>query len=80
VDGLVAEAPEFLQPLRARITSELPSEGKSTASIPLAFLASQLGRGLVSIEVRSVLCPIDTEQSPRCVTAVLRISKQVVVG
>jgi hypothetical protein len=77
---LVVEVPSFLQPLRARITTQLPSDGKLSATVPLAFLASGLGRGLVTIEVRAVLCPAGKESSKGCLPMVVRISKQVIVG
>ena len=80
VDGLVVEAPHFLAPLRARVTAELPSEGRASATVPLAFLASELGRGLIRIEVRAVLCPEAGESAQRCVPATLNISKQITVG
>lgn len=80
VDGLVVEVPSFLEPLRARITTELPTEGKARATVPLAFWASELGRGVVRIEVRAVLCPIGDKDSKRCAPVLVRISKQVTVG
>lgn len=56
-DALVTETPEFLQPLRARVT---PERFQATASreqkLRLAFVASKHGVGQVTVRARGVTC------------------------
>lgn len=56
-DALVTETPDFLQPLRSRVT---PERFQSTASrehkLRLAFVASKPGVGQVTVRARGVTC------------------------
>lgn len=56
-DALVTEAPEFVRPLRARLTPERFKEaGAAERKLTLAFVAAKPGVGLVVVKARVVVC------------------------
>ena len=65
-DALVTSAPEFVKPLRTRVT---PERFKGTAvgerKLSLAFVAAKAGVGQVVVKARAVVCRGEGEQE-RC--------------
>ena len=56
IDALVVEAPEFARPLRARI----PYRGslkEPQVELLLGLVASDVGRGRLTVRVRALVCP-----------------------
>ena len=56
-DALVTAAPEFVRPLRSRVTPERFKEaGSAERKLALAFVASKSGTGQVMVKARAVVC------------------------
>ncbi len=56
-DALVTAAPEFVRPLRARVTPErFKDSGSTERKLSLAFVAATAGLGQVVVKARAVLC------------------------
>jgi hypothetical protein len=56
-DALVTTAPEFVRPLRSRVTPERFMEaGTSERKLSLAFVAAKSGVGQVVVRARAVVC------------------------
>ena len=56
-DALVTSAPEFVRPLRARVTPErCKRAGPSERKLSLAFVATKAGVGSVVVKARVVVC------------------------
>jgi hypothetical protein len=65
-DALVMEAPEFVRPLRARVTPErFKGAGSPERKVSLAFVAAKAGVGAVVVKARVVVCRGEGEQE-RC--------------
>jgi hypothetical protein len=65
-DVLVTAAPDFVRPLRARVTPERFKEsGTSERKLNLAFVAAKSGTGQVTVRARAVVCRGVAEQE-RC--------------
>jgi hypothetical protein len=65
-DALVTEAPEFVRPLRARVTPErFKGAGAAERKLSLALVASKAGVGPVVVKARVVVCRGEGEQE-RC--------------
>jgi hypothetical protein len=65
-DALVTAAPEFVRPLRARVTPErFKGTGSNPQRLSLAFVAARGGVGQVVVEARAVVCRGEGE-SERC--------------
>ena len=65
-DALVTAAPEFVRPLRARVTPErFKDAGTSERKLTLAFVAAKSGVGQVTVRARAVVCRGSGEQE-RC--------------
>jgi hypothetical protein len=65
-DALVTEAPEFVRPLRARITPErFKGAGFAERKLSLAFVAAKAGVGPVVVKARAVVCR-DAGEDERC--------------
>ena len=56
VDALVVRTPAFVQPLRSRVTTELPDQGTATAKLPIAFVSRELGQAELTVRARAVTC------------------------
>jgi hypothetical protein len=57
VDALVTASPEFVRPLRSRVTPErFRAAGSVERKLNLAFVATQGGVGQVVVRARAVLC------------------------
>jgi hypothetical protein len=56
-DALVTAAPDFVRPLRSRVTPErFAAAGSAERSLSLAFLAAKSGTGHVTVRARAVVC------------------------
>ena len=56
-DALVTASPEFVRPLRSRVTPErFRAVGTAERKLNLAFVASKTGVGQVTVRARAVLC------------------------
>ncbi len=56
-DALVTASPEFVRPLRSRVTPErFRAVGTAERKLNLAFVASKAGVGQVTVRARAVLC------------------------
>ena len=56
-DALVTSAPEFVRPLRARVTPErFKGAGSGERKLSLAFVAAKAGVGQVVVKARAVVC------------------------
>jgi len=56
-DALVTAAPEFVRPLRARVTPErFVDAGSAARKLNLAFVATKSGTGQVTVRARAVVC------------------------
>ncbi len=56
-DALVTASPEFVRPLRSRVTPErFSAAGTAERKLNLAFVASKVGVGQVTVRARAVLC------------------------
>jgi hypothetical protein len=56
-DALVTASPEFVRPLRSRVTPErFSATGTAERKLNLAFVASRAGVGQVTVRARAVLC------------------------
>jgi hypothetical protein len=56
-DALVTAAPEFVRPLRSRVTPErFKQAGSDERKLSLAFVASKAGVGQVTVKARAVVC------------------------
>jgi hypothetical protein len=65
-DALVTAAPEFVRPLRSRVTPErFKDAGTSERKLTLAFVAAKSGVGWVTVRARAVVCRGSGEQE-RC--------------
>lgn len=65
-DALVTAAPEFVRPLRARVTPErFKGAGVGERKLSLAFVAAKTGIGQVVVKARAVVCRGAGEQE-RC--------------
>jgi len=65
-DALVTAAPDFVRPLRSRVTPERFKEvGTAERKLNLAFVAAKSGTGQVSVRARAVVCRGAGEQE-RC--------------
>jgi hypothetical protein len=65
-DALVTAAPEFVLPLRARVTPErFKGAGVGERKLSLAFVAAKVGVGQVVVKARAVVCRGSGEQE-RC--------------
>ena len=56
VDALVTRTPAFMEPLRSRVTTELPEQGSTTAKLAIAFVSRELGRAEFTVRARAVSC------------------------
>ena len=66
VDALVTVAPDFVRPLRSRVTPERFKEASgSERKLQLAFVAAKSGNGQVTVRARAVVCRGAGEQE-RC--------------
>ena len=65
-DALVIAAPDFVRPLRSRVTPERFKEaGMAERKLNLAFVAAKSGTGQVTVRARAVVCRGAGEQE-RC--------------
>jgi hypothetical protein len=56
-DALVTAAPEFVRPLRSRVTPErFTAAGNAERQLSLAFVAAESGTGQVTVRARAVVC------------------------
>jgi hypothetical protein len=56
-DALVTSTPEFVKPLRARVTPErFKGAGTTERKLSLAFVAAKAGAGQVVVKARTVVC------------------------
>jgi hypothetical protein len=56
-DALVTAAPEFVKPLRARVTPERFGQADAAGrKLKLAFVAGKNGTGQVTVRARAVVC------------------------
>ncbi len=56
-DALVTASPEFVRPLRSRVTPErFSAAGTAERKLNLGFVASKAGVGQVTVRARAVLC------------------------
>ena len=56
-DALVTAAPDFARPLRSRVTPERFAQASGAErKLSLAFVASKLGVGKITVRARAVLC------------------------
>lgn len=73
VDAVVSACPDFVTPLRARLT---PAElGPTGARFAFAVAARSRGRGTLGLRVRAVVC-----EGPACRAVVLEREVEVAVG
>ncbi len=77
VDALVVHAPAFARPLRSRFVAQVGALG--TASVKLALVATELGRGELQLRVRGVLCH-EGPSGESCGPEVVPVSAVVEVG
>lgn len=87
IDALVISTPAFVQPLRSRVTTELPEQGSATAKLAIALISSELGRAELTVRARAVSCLRATAASdavrdtPNSCTSYTRdVTAQVIVG
>jgi hypothetical protein len=56
-DALVTAAPDFVRPLRSRVTPErFAAAGSAERKLTLAFVAAKSGTGKVTVRARAVVC------------------------
>jgi hypothetical protein len=81
-DVVVTAAPAFAPPLRSRIgLGDARSRTERRVRLPVALVATSLGRGTVAMRARAVLCsPESAGTSETCVTVTKDVSAEIVVG
>jgi len=80
-DVVVTSAPPFAPPLRSRIA--LPDARARTehrVRLPVALVATSLGRGIVSMRARAVLCRPASGGAESCLAATKDVSTDIIVG
>jgi hypothetical protein len=80
-DVIVTAAPVFAPPLRSRIA--LPDARARTehrVRLPVALVATSLGRGTVSVRARAVLCRPQSGGSESCLSTTKDVSTEIIVG
>jgi hypothetical protein len=79
-DALVTAAPEFVRPLRARVTPErFKGAGSTERKLSLAFVAAKAGVGQVVVRARVVVCRGEGE-AERCRPAFQDARAEIRVG
>jgi hypothetical protein len=81
-DVVVTSAPAFAPPLRSRIgLGDARARTERRVRLPVALVATSLGRGTVAMRARAVLCRPESAGAPEtCVTATKDVSTEIVVG
>jgi hypothetical protein len=81
-DVVVTSAPDFAPPLRSRIgLADARARGDHRVRLPVALVATSLGRGTVAMRVRAVLCRPSSSGAPdTCVPATKDVSAEIIVG
>ena len=80
VDALVTASPEFVRPLRSRVTPERFSAAVSTERrLNLGFVASKAGVGQVTVRARAVSCR-GQGQGERCRPEARDVQAEIRVG
>ena len=79
-DALVTRAPDFVRPLRSRLSPErFAAAGAAERRLGLAFVASQNGVGRVTIRARAVVCA-GQGPSERCRPQMRDVEAEIRVG
>jgi hypothetical protein len=79
-DALVTEAPDFVRPLRARVTPErFKGAGSGERKLSLAFVAAKAGVGPVVVKARAVVCRGEGEQE-FCRPEIQHVRAEIRVG
>ena len=81
-DVVVTGAPAFAPPLRSRVgITDARSRTDRRVRLPVALIATSLGRGTVSMRTRAVLCTTSgPSASETCRPATKDVSAEIVVG
>lgn len=80
-DVLVTAAPAFAPPLRSRVgLGDARTRTDHRVRLPVAFVATALGRGSVVMRARAVVCHATTSAAESCVPATRDVSAEIVVG
>lgn len=80
-DALVVEAPEKMRPLRSRVSiREAIAVTAQRVRLPVGFVAEELGRGMIRVESRLVVCQVAGPGSEHCLPAILEARTELVVG
>lgn len=79
-DALVTVAPEFVRPLRARVTPErFKGAGETERKLSLGFVAAKSGVGEVVVSARAVVCR-GSSDSESCHPEIQEVRAEVRVG
>ncbi|HEX4335943.1 MAG TPA: hypothetical protein VH062_08520 [Polyangiaceae bacterium] len=81
-DVVVTDAPAFAPPLRSRVgMADARARTERRVRLPVALIATSLGRGVVKMRARAVLClPGDSATAETCRPATKDVSADIVVG
>lgn len=81
-DVLVTSAPDFAPPLRSRIgMADARARTEHRVRLPVAFVATSLGRGTVAMRARAVVCQPAAAGAPEtCLPATKDVSAEIIVG
>jgi hypothetical protein len=77
VDALVVRAPAFARPLRSRVVAAADPAG--SASVKLALVATEAGKGELQVRVRAVVCH-EAQSGQWCGPETATVSGAVEVG
>jgi hypothetical protein len=80
-DAVVTGAPAFAPPLRSRVgMADARSRTERRVRLPVAFVATSQGRGIIAMRARAVLCRATPGAPETCRPAVRDVSAEIVVG
>jgi len=81
-DVVVTSAPAFAPPLRSRIgMADARARSDRRVRLPVALVATSLGRGTVAMRARAVLCSAAAAGAVEtCLPAVKDVSAEIIVG
>jgi len=80
-DVVVTEAPAFAPPLRSRVgIADARSRTERRVRLPVALLATSLGRGTVKMRARAVVCLASTVGAETCRPVTKDVAAEIVVG
>ena len=81
-DVIVTGAPAFAPPLRSRVSiTDARSRTDKRVRLPVALIATSLGRGTVSMRARAVLCvPSSPGATETCRPSTKDVTAEIIVG